>query len=210
MFLSVESRQFESFAIGDSGIAHGDNLYDFSEIKSIQFRRIHTTQYVYWSKAGECEMVQLKIFLLNGSSINLSFNESYFFLGLNSNKKTWIERLIKTYGDLSSKTFQLRLTKFENQLDKFGFFIYDGARFVPSESLIVCKGKRFLVQEDRCLKSYGEIEFIKNENNFMNRFKRKLIEETVPSFLPKISTLDDTDVLFHLLDKHFGMKWSDT
>lgn len=207
MFLFIESRRFESFAIGRSGIVYGSHLFDFHDVASIRFQRTHTTQYVYWTKASECDNASMKVLLSNKKSIRLSFNESYFLIGANVNKKKWIERLTNTYVELCHATFDIRLKRFEDQLEKFGFFIYDGARFAPGESTIVCKGRKFIVGKDQILKSYGSLDFVEHDQTLLERTKRRVIEETMPSLLPRISTLVDTDVLFYLLRTRFGLAW---
>lgn len=208
MFLFIELSRFESFAIGKNGIAYGSQLFDFHDISSIRFQRVHTTQYIYWATASECDRASMKIFLSNRKSIPLSFNESYFFIGAKINKKNWIDKLTNTYTELCCATFGIRLKRLEDQLEKFGFFVYDGARFTPEDSTIVCKGQRFIVGRDRFLKSYGLLEFVKQDQTLFEKCKRKVIEETVPSLLPRISTLADTDVLFYLLRTKFGLSWS--
>ena len=207
MFLFIESRRFESFAVGKKGIAYGRHLFDFHEIVSVKFHRAHTTQYIYWTKASKCNSASMTVRLSNNRPIKISFNESYFFIGANVNKKEWIEKLTNTYTELCRATFDMRLKRFEEQLDKFGFFVYDGARFTPEESTVICKGKKFNVGRDQIFKSYGSLDFVKHEQTFIERSKRKVIEETVPFLLPRISTLTDTDVLFYLLRTRFGLAW---
>jgi hypothetical protein len=207
MFLFIESKKFESFAIGKNGVAYGDQMYDFHDVFSIWFQRVHTTQYMNFTKSAECERASMKVHLLDGKAIHLSFNESYYFIGANVNKKDWIERLIQTYSALCRATFDIRLSRFEQQLEKYGFFVYEGARFIPDESTVVCKGQRFQIGRDQCLMSYGTLDFVRGDQTFLEKCKRKLMKETMPSMLPRISTLSDTDVFFHLLHTRLGISW---
>jgi hypothetical protein len=209
MLLSIERRRFESFAIGKGGIAFKAELFSFDEIDALWFERVHITQYIYWSKAAECDRATLKVRLKARRTLSLGFNESYFFIGANINKKEWIEKLSESYLKLSKATFENRLSKYENQLREFGFFVYEGARFNPSDRSVTCKGKRFSVDHDSFLRSYGKIEFLAANPTLMMRVMRKITEETFPSQLATISTLSDSDVLFHLLKKYMRMVWHD-
>jgi hypothetical protein len=207
MLLSIEKRRFASFAVGSGGIAYGTRLWPFDEVDSIWFQRVHTTQYIYWSKAAECDRAVMRVKLKDGSVIPLGFNESYFFIGANINKKEWIATLVRTYVELCKATFQVRMSKYEAQLEKYGFFLYDGARFTPSDRSVVCKGKRFFVGQDRFLLSPGEIDFVHVTPSLFSRVARRIVEETIPSVLPRVSTLSDTDVFFHLLRSRMSLAW---
>jgi len=166
-----------------------------------------TTQYVYGSRAGTYEKVSLTIAIRNQQSIRLSFAESRLLVGHGNSKKEWIDKLLTTYSALAEKTFSTRVSPYETQLREYGFFLIGSTRFVPSERLIVCKGQRFVVGEDRFLHSYGFIEPTRAKQTIIRRIVHKVLEESVPFLLPRIDTLTNSDVVHHLLAKHFGLQW---
>ena len=52
-------------------------------------------------------------------------------------------------------------------------------------------------------RGYGNVEMRKKDFGILDRIKREVSLTKIPQF----STLIDTDVIFHLLEKHFSLRW---
>lgn len=209
MFLALEKARFESFALGENGFAFGADIYRYADVVSLTLHQTHTTQYVYWTKSGTYDTAVMRIRMRDGNTLQLGFKESRLLAGHNNSKRAWIDRLLSVYVELANKTFQYRIEPYEGQLRELGFFLIGKTRFVPKEKLVVCKGHRFVVGEDSFLRSYGVIEPVPAHRPFLWRIVRSIAEEVFPFLIPRIPTLDNSDVIFWLLREHFGLTWSD-
>lgn len=69
---------------------------------------------------------------------------------------------------------------------------------------IVFRGRDFDLSSNSFLRSYGCIEIRKKDFRIVDKIKREVALTKIPQF----STIIDTDVIFHLLDKYFSLRWS--
>jgi hypothetical protein len=84
-----------------------------------------------------------------------------------------------------------------------GYWLYDECYFYPHKK-VVFRGRDFDAGKDSFLRSYGNIELRKKDYGVLDKLKREVSLTKIPQF----STLTDTDVIFHMLDKHMGLRWN--
>ena len=198
-----EKNQSRKFQRTDDGFVYKCTHYALSEIQHLFFNRVVTTQRMNFVKMGEAESALLLVTLRDGQKIKLSFDEAGLFMGFNSNKKDDIQFLIDLYLDFANKTFQQRAEQYMTQVQYTGYFVYDGCKFYPRDK-IVFKDKEFPIQSSSFLKSYGYIEMRPKDYGLMNKVFREVTFTKIPQF----NTQTDSDVIFYILDEHFGLKWS--
>jgi hypothetical protein len=198
-----EKKQSRKFQRTDDGFVYKGTHHALSEIQHLFFNRVVTTQRMNFVKMGEAESALLLVTLRDGQKIKLSFDEAGLFMGFNSNKKDDIQFLIDLYLDFANKTFQQRAEQYLTQVQYTGYFVYDGCKFYPRDK-IVFKDKEFPIQSSSFLKSYGYIEMRPKDYGLMN----KVLREVTFTKIPQFNTQTDSDVIFYILDEHFGLKWS--
>jgi len=155
-------------------------------------------------KVGEPETTGLSLTMTDRAEIEVVFDERSIFIGWNKNRKSDIENLIDVYIYLSQMTFSSRLSYYEEQVQRQSYFKLDDCRFYPPDR-VMFRNQEFLVSTTRFLKSYGVIELRKKDFRWVDRLKRELPFNKLPHFI----TLTDTDVVFYMLEKYFGLTWKD-
>lgn len=196
------AKQIKNLQISEDGITYKKNNYSFHDIRHIFFARMRTTQRMNFVKVGEPETVGLSLTMTDGIDIEVSSDERSIFIGLNKNRKDEIKDIIGLYMYLSQITFSNRLLFYEEQIQRQGYFEIGECRFYPSDR-VTFRDKEFPVNTTRFLKGYGTIELRKKDYRWTDRLKRELGIGKIPLFL----TLTDTDVVFYMLEKYFGLTW---
>ena len=137
----------------------------------------------------------------SGQKVVISVDEQGVFF--NSNKSSEIKKIVEFYSYLTQFTFDRRVSFYESQIKKNGYFEYDQCRFYPRRK-IVFRGRDFNLSETSFLKSYGSVEMRKKDFGFLDKIKREVSLTKIPQF----STITDTDVIFYLLEQHFSLRWN--
>ena len=197
-----QKNQYKKLQVEENGFSYKGQFHSFDEIKHILFERVITTERMNFMKVGEPESARLILTLENGIKIKLSFNESTIFIGINTNKQEHLKNLFDLYVFLSEKTFQKRILHYVRQVEQKGYFVYDNCYFYPKDK-IVFKNKVFPLKTSSFLKAPGYIELRKKDFGFLDKVKREASLTKTPSF----DTCTDTDVIFTLLKRFFGLRW---
>lgn len=194
--------KFKDFNLSGNSFMWNNRTYHLSTINHIGFYRAITTHKTNFVETGKTEKAILTLTLSNGQTVNMSIDEQGIFW--KKNRAQQIKSLADFYGYLMHVTFDRRLKFYEDQIDINGYWLYDGCHFYPHKK-VVFRGRDFDVGTNSFLRSYGSVELRKKDYGVLDRLKREVSLTKIPQF----STLTDTDVIFHMLDKHMGLRWSD-
>lgn len=192
--------KFKDFNLSGNTFTWKGQRYDVGGIKHIGFYRSVTTHKTNFVETGKTEKAILSLTLNNGRKVTLSFDEEGIFW--NKNRAQEIQNLAEFYGYLSHITFDRRVKFYEEQIARNGYWTYDECHFYPRKK-VVFRGKDFDVSSSSFLRSYGCIEMRKKNFGMLDKIKREVSITKIPQF----STTTDTDVIFHLLEKHMGLRW---
>lgn len=191
----------ELLICGDSFRYKGDE-YKFHEVKHLYFKWIITTQITNFVYAGQPWEMSFFIILSDNGVVGIKVDEKTFFHGINTEKSEALWNLKESYYQLLKKTFEHRITYYMRELDEKGFFNYGECNFYPSERVIYFRDKPFPVDSTIFVKEETYVFMRKREKTFMDKMNWQLSFE-----LPHFDTCTDTDIIFFLLDKFFGLKW---
>lgn len=194
------AEKFKFFNLSRNAFSWKGKRYDIDTIKHIGFYRAITTHKTNFVETGKTEKAILSVTFNNGQTTKLSFDEDGLFW--NKDKTRKIQNLAEFYGYLSHITFDRRVKFYEEQIEREGFWTYDDCYFYPRKK-VVFRGKDFDVFSSSFLRSYGCIEMRKKDFGILDKIKRGVSVTKIPQF----STVTDTDVIFHLLEKHMGLRW---
>lgn len=194
------AEKFKDFNLSGNTFTWKGQRYDIGGIKHIGFYRSVTTHKTNFVETGKTEKAILSLTLNNGQMVKLSFDEEGIFW--NKNMVQEIQNLAEFYGYLSHITFDRRVKFYEEQIARNGYWTYDECHFYPRKK-VVFRGKDFDVSSSSFLRSYGCIEMRKKDFGMLDKIKREVSVTKIPQF----STVTDTDVIFHLLEKHMGLRW---
>lgn len=192
--------KFKDFNLSGDFFTWNSRTYDINTINHIGFYRAITTHKTNFIVTGRTEKASLTLTLSNGQTVNISFDEQGLLW--NKNQGQQIQSLADFYGFLMHATFERRLKFYEDQIERNGYWLYDECYFYPHKK-VVFRGREFDVGTDSFLRSYGNIELRKKDYGVLDKIKREVSLTKFPQF----STLTDTDVIFHMLDKHMGLRW---
>lgn len=198
---SKRHEKFKDFNLSGNSFTWDDRTYDINTINHIGFYRAITTHKTSFVETGKTEKAILTLILSNGQTANISIDEQGIFW--NKNRAQQIQSLADFYGYLMHVTFDRRLQFYEDQIERNGYWLYDECYFYPNKK-VVFRGRDFDVRTDSFLRSYGNVELRKKDYGVLDKLKREVSLTKIPQF----NTLTDTDVIFHMLDKHMGLRWS--
>lgn len=196
---SSEEKQYKDFQMDEDSITYKGKRHSFSEITHLHFTRVvtrYTTTFLY-AEFNRSNEFTLYIYLSDGSTITLGFAEKYA-----SMMKENIEYLSSIYQFLSQKTFAQRLQFYMGKVTERGYFMYGGCKFYPKEQKIIFKKKEFPIKSSALMRGAGFVELRPEPFTMLERIKRQTVSD-IPQFL----LWRDIDVIFHILDKSFGLKW---
>ncbi len=198
-----EKRQYKHFQAHPEGFVWQDTMFRFEQIVGLFFSRTITTQRMNFVKVGEAESAALKITTDTGKKIILDFDEAGFFYGWNSDKTKDISNLRDLYLYLAEHSFSHRLARYLKELKANGYFTHDECRFYPRDK-VVFRSKEFPIGSTSFLKSYGYIVMRKKDYGILDKIRQEVSFTKIPQF----NTQTNTDVIFYLLEKFFGLTWS--
>ena len=201
-FNFFEKRQYKDFQLHEDSFVYKDRLYKFADIKNIYFEWMNINQYRNFTKIQEAQKIEVKLLMTDGDKIRISFDESGFWYGSKKKKEEDINNLKEVYSYIAAKTFENRLSYYLRQIEKNGFFEYGGCQFYPNNK-IGFQGRDFLLNSSTFVNWGSWIEMRKKNWGMLDKMKRELTLTKLPSF----ETNEDTDVIFFLLDKLFGLRW---
>jgi hypothetical protein len=198
---SMLASQFQEFNLNGNSFTLKGKSYSTKDIIHIGFHRAVTTHKTNFMETGKTEEVHLYLTMLGGQEVRISVNEQGILL--NRDKSEQIKRVVEFYSYLSQVTFDKRVSFYETQIQKKGYFEYDKCYFYPPRK-IMFHGQEFDMKTTSFFRVYGNVEMRKKDFGILDRIKREVSLTKIPQF----STLIDTDVIFHLLEKHFSLRWN--
>lgn len=196
---SSEEKQYDDFQVDEDSLTYKGKRHVFSEITHLHFSRLVTkfTTTIPHAEHNRVNEFALEINLSDGTSIVLEFAEKYA-----SMMKDKVEDLTAVYQFLSQKTFAQRLQFYMEKVTERGYFMYGGCKFYPKEQKIVFKKKEFPIKSSKLMKGAGYVELRPEPFTMLERIKRQTLSD-----IPQFSLWRDTDVIFYILEKSFGLKW---
>lgn len=192
--------RFKEFNFDGNSFAYKGKKYSIKDIRHIGFYRAVTTHKTNFVKTGETEEAHIYLTMKSGKEDRISVDEQGFFF--KTDKTTQIFNITDFYSYLSHITFDRRVEFYESQIRRNGHFIYDKCYFYPNDK-IVFRDKEFSLESTSFLRGYGYVEMRNKDYGFLDKIKREVPLVKIPQF----STIVDTDVIFHLLEKHFSLRW---
>ncbi len=117
-------------------------------------------------------------------------------------KKEQISAIRNIFLTVSRATFDHRMRFYLDQLKRRGFFTYDQCQFYPGKK-IVFKGREFQVGNTKFFRLYWRIEMRSMNDTALDKVKRQV---SAMVNIPGFDVRMDTDVLYCLLEQHFGLR----
>lgn len=193
--------QFREFNLNGNSFSFKGRTYSTKDIRHIGFYRAVTTHKTNFIETGKTEQANIYLTMSGGQEVKISVDEQGFFF--NKDKSAQIKTVVEFYSYLSHVTFDHRVEFYESQIKRNGYFEYDKCHFYPRKKIIF-RGRDFDLSSTSFFRGYGYVEMRKKDFGILDKIKREVSLTKIPQF----STIIDTDVIFHLLDKHFSLRWN--
>ena len=193
--------QFREFNLNGNSFSFKGRTYSTKDIRHIGFYRAVTTHKTNFIETGKTEQANIYLTMSGGQEVKISVDEQGFFF--NKDKSAQIKTVVEFYSYLSHVTFDHRVEFYESQIKRNGYFEYDKCHFYPRKKVIF-RGRDFDLSSTSFFRGYGYVEMRKKDFGILDKIKREVSLTKIPQF----STIIDTDVIFHLLDKHFSLRWN--
>lgn len=193
--------QFREFNLNGNSFSFKGRTYSTNDIRHIGFYRAVTSHKTNFIETGKTEQASIYLTISGGQEVKISVDEQGFFF--NKDKSAQIKTVVEFYSYLSRVTFDRRVEFYESQIIRNGYFEYDKCYFYPRDK-IVFRGRDFSLSSTSFLRGYGHVEMRKKDFGILDKIKREVSLTKIPQF----STIIDTDVIIHLLDKHFSLRWN--
>lgn len=199
----LDKSQYRAFHTDGDSLHYKGVRYALSDIAHIEFANVLTTHSVNLVETGKTASAALRIVLHSGRAINLSFDEWSLLNWFRSKTKEDIGNLNALYQFLATKTFAQRLQFYMAQVSQRGYFEYDECKFYPGDK-IVFRRKEFPIRSSSFLKGSGYVELRPKNWTILDKIKREASFTKIPQF----NYVTDTDVIFHILERSFGLGWN--
>ncbi len=193
--------QFREFNLNGNSFSFKGRTYRMNDIRHIGFYRAVTTHKTNFIETGKTEQANIYLTMSGGQEVKISVDEQGVFFS--KDKSAQIKTVVEFYSYLSHVTFDRRVDFYESQIKRSGYFEYDECYFYPRKKIIF-RGRDFDLSSTSFLRGYGYVEMKKKDFGILDKIKREVSLTKIPQF----STIIDTDVIFHLLDKHFSLRWN--
>lgn len=193
------------FAITPTGFTYVGKNYDDSDIVSIKsYRVIHRTHYVMIGSHEHDPSISFILDLRDGTQAQVTEMPTWTY----SSKQERVNRLQEDLNEICKRTFNQRVQKYTAQLQAVGYFQYGVWRFYPEQKQFMdtASGRTFAISDIDFLRHYGFIEVQECAEKFVSKLLRRTKEEMIGGRYG-ISTLEDGDVFFALLNHFFKIRW---
>lgn len=145
----------------------------------------------------------LKIILDDDETLHLEvYDTSGIVPAFNRDRTADLLKIADFYKQLSVATFQKRISPLLASIKEKGEFSFGGCRFVPPDGIIY-KDQTFARNQTNFLRHYTFIEVQKKDANF----REKVMRHVPFTNSARFATDWDSDVIFALLDRFFGLRW---
>lgn len=190
-------------SVDNSGFRYRFRYYPFQDVSHIYRYRgqltIHDFALVMKSVTRS---IDLKIDFHTGKSVRLYVDELTLLRGFKFDRSAELAFLEDFYTILANETFANRMRHYLNQIEDRGYFTIGKCRFYPNDRVITFDDRVFPVAKSAFRERYGEVTF-QSRNSSMGE---KLMQGLLIKGTPKFNVSTDSDVIFFLLDKLFGIR----
>ena len=194
--------KFKELSLDGDHITHGAISHLVSTVKHLSFERVHTTHRRNFVTAGKTFRSTLNIEFDDGERISSEVDDTGIFLSWNKDQGDGFSKIREYFGQLSTATFQKRISPYLASLREKGQFEFGGCRFIPPDK-VVYKDQTFVKNETAFLRHHSHIELRKKTPSVRERIMRHMPVGDYPNF----KTQWDSDVIFTLLNHCFNLKW---
>lgn len=191
---------FREFDLNGNLFSFRDRIHSTNNIRHIGLYRSGTTHKSRLIKTRKKNQENIYLMMFGGEEVRIFADECRFLL--NKEESEEFRTVAEVYSYLSHATFDRRLDFYESKIRRNGYFEYDKCYFYPRNK-IICRRRGYNLSSTSFLRRYGHVEMRKKDYRAFEKMKRGFSLGKIAQF----STIIDTDVIFHLLDKHFRLNW---
>lgn len=187
-----------NFRFSDDGFFSSGLHYKFDDVIEVRrVRALFTTKQVGYGVVAESHSISIAFQMQSGELVQVTEQPTWF----SESKLERVEKLEEIFAIVCAKTFPRRLQRYEQQVQARGFFEYAGWRFYPTDGKLIDVANRraYAAAQSKFARRFG---FVSLTDQRQSAIQQRLSKEV------GFSTLSDSDVIFELLRKHFGISWS--
>lgn len=198
-FTKKNTLEQTGFKLTSEGFVHRGINYKFEEVDATRSARGVFEYKVLFVGSDFHHSISVIFLMKSGENVQLTEQPTWFY----DSKNEKVVHIQNIFNIVSEKTFQNRLKKYLNQVEKDGFFEYAGWHFYPEQKKIIDveKKRAYSIQTTKFLKQYGFISVVNEADGFKEKIIRKINGNR------GINTITDTDVFFVLLKHFFNLSW---
>ncbi len=194
-----------SFALTRSGFTYSGKHYTDADVLAIRsYRVLYRTHYVMIGTDEHDPAISFVLALKDGTAAQVTEQSTWTY----SSKQDRVNRLQADLDEICKRTFNQRIHKYTSLVEASGFYQYGIWRFFPQQRRFsdTASGRTFTVSETKLLRHYGFVEVQSRSETLAAKLIRRAKEETIGGRYG-ISTLEDGDVFFALLNHYFQIRW---
>jgi len=192
----------EDLQVHESGFVVRGQHYDFQVVEHLEWHATHLTVRTNFRKTGERYDADLSIYVRSMHK-PIRISAGNVWLGGFRDTARMCTTLRGMYVQLAEKTFSYRMVSYLDEIDKHGYFTYDGIRF-HANGEIVRKNRAINIEDiNLCINPEDGFELlaVEKEIGFLKSWFRKVVP------LMRIFTNTDQDILYALLQSLYGRGW---
>lgn len=193
------------FRLTPGGFTYAGRQYADADVVAIKsYRVIHRTHVVMVGTSEHDPAISFVLTLRDGTQAQVTEQSTWTY----NSKSDRVNSLQADLNEICTRTFDQRVRKYTSQVEATGFYQYGVWRFFPQQKRFsdTASGRTFALSEAKLLLHYGFIEVQERSEGFAAKLLRRTKEETLGGRYG-ISTLEDSDVFYALLDHYFQVRW---
>lgn len=182
---------FKTIELREDGFSFKGDFHKFDDIMHLDFYWKKTQVSYNFAKMPTYDTAILSVEKDNEKIVKIKLEGS----------EEQCNKIFYIYSLLSEKTFVKRYNLYINEMDKNGYFIYDGKYFFPNGKVLSPNKEEYNIK-DNPIREPFKLTLSKPKNKF-----KQFIESAWGGVDLYISTSKDQDVFFTLLKTLYNLRW---
>jgi len=190
---------YDDVTINETMLSYKGTNYKLSDIKNVGYFRKRIEHRTNFVKTGETQEDYLLLKFSNNKELVLQVYDKIF----TSAEKIEKDRMFMSnlFYDLKQKTFETRVNRYLQSIKDYGYFEYMDCKFFVNDKKVIIKNTDYHLSDWNFMKGATYICVEKKQKDLMSALKKMWD-------IPQFATIFDEDIIFQLLDKYMGLRWS--
>ncbi len=189
------------FKLANDGFVYHGSSYKFDNVIQTKYiRTVFQRKQPGFGVLSTLHGIAFELLMNTGQEIKVIDQPTW----TSGNTLADVEHVQKIFDEISQKSWNIRVQKYENQIKERGYYSYAGWDFYPKEKKIfhVKTNKPYFINTTNFSREFGFVHVASKDEGIGAKLLKKVVGSR------GIDTIIDTDVFFALFKHYFGIQWN--